>query len=82
MALALPSLALAQAEQAQPDQTSASTNASDTAQASAQPAQAQTVEPTNEASSGNYPPCSAAVTDHCTQRQGHSHARAHHRHAA
>lgn len=67
MALALPSLALAQADQAQ---------------ASAQPAQAQTVEPINEASSGNYPPCSASVTDHCTQRQGHSHARAHHRHAA
>jgi len=38
--------------------------------------------PAPQAATGDYPPCSRTVTDHCTQHEGHMHHAAvrHHRH--
>jgi hypothetical protein len=76
-------MALAQADQGQtdptttapPDATPPDPTPTSAAQAdSSQPDQAQP--PTDVAATGDYPPCSRTVTDHCTQGGGH-HGRHH-----
>jgi hypothetical protein len=74
--LALPVAAQGQAGQ---PAASATPDQSAPAQAAAQPASAAAAPPAaaEPAATRDYPPCSAKVTDSCTQSGGRSHGKAH-----